>query len=292
MAILGASGSGKSALALKLAQDLDAEIFSLDSLSIYKDFDIAAAKPSIQDLQRVKHYAINVLEIHQPNNAPVFMQELQKALALTQKSVLLLVGGSGFYLKAILEGLSPMPPISKAVRAQVAHLCDPYAFLTQVDPAYAHKIHPKDTYRIQKGLEIFLATHTPPSAYFKAHPRIPFALPIKLYALTLPKEVLHAQIAQRTQSMLDRGIVAEVEHLARAYGTHHQPFKAIGPKECLAHLEGKLSLEALKEAIHTHTCQLAKRQTTFNKTQFQNITSLQTDALYRALLEYAKGNTS
>ncbi|WP_104696044.1 tRNA (adenosine(37)-N6)-dimethylallyltransferase MiaA [Helicobacter salomonis] len=292
IAILGASGSGKSALALELAQDLDAEIFSLDSLSIYKDFNIAAAKPSARDLQRVKHYAINVLDIHQPNNAPIFAQELQKALALTQKGVLLLVGGSGFYLKAILEGLSPMPPVNEAVRAQIAHLSDSHTFLTQVDPAYASKIHPKDTYRIQKGLEIYLAAKTPPSAYFKTHPKTPFNLPIKLYALTLPKEVLRAQIARRTQNMLDQGIIEEVEGLAHTHGTHHQPFKAIGPKECLAYLEGKLNLEGLKEAIYIHTCQLAKRQITFNKTQFKNVTFLESRALCENIIAHAQAHAT
>ncbi|WP_104637180.1 tRNA (adenosine(37)-N6)-dimethylallyltransferase MiaA [Helicobacter felis] len=290
IAILGASGSGKSALALKLAQDLDAEIFSLDSLSVYKDFNIAAAKPSAQDLQHIKHYAVNILDIHQPNNAPLFAQELQRALRHTQKRVLLLVGGSGFYLKSILEGLSPMPSISEGVRVHIRELANPYGFLAQIDPTYAHKIHPKDTYRIQKGLEIYLATNTPPSVYFATHPKIPFHLPVKLYALSLPKEILRAQIAQRTKNMLRQGIVAEVESVARQYGSDHQPFKAIGPKECLGYLQGKLNLQQLEEAIYTHTCQLAKRQATFNKTQFKDITPLEVNPLYEAVIAYIRAH--
>ncbi|WP_104749526.1 tRNA (adenosine(37)-N6)-dimethylallyltransferase MiaA [Helicobacter cynogastricus] len=274
-AILGPSGSGKSALALQLAQELDAEIFSLDSLSIYKDFNIAAAKPSAQDLARIKHYAIDILDISQPNNAIVFAQELQKALAFSSKRVLLLVGGSGFYLKSILEGLSPMPLVDEGVRARIKELANPYDFLIQVDPLYAQKIHPKDSYRLQKALEIYFGTQTPPSVYFATHPKIPFHLPVKLYTLSLPKEILRAQIAQRTKNMLKQGIVAEVESLAHQYGSHHQPFKAIGPKECLEYLQGKLNLAHLEEAIYTHTCQLAKRQITFNKNQFANIAHLE-----------------
>ncbi|WP_121020459.1 tRNA (adenosine(37)-N6)-dimethylallyltransferase MiaA [Helicobacter vulpis] len=288
IAILGASGSGKSALALELACALDAQILSLDSLSIYKGFDISAAKPSPQELAQIKHYGIDVLEIWQACHAPIFLQELQKALAQSQTSVLLLVGGSGFYLKAILEGLSPQPVMSAAIRAQAASFPKPYEALQNIDPFYAQQLHPKDTYRIQRALEIFLATNTPPSLYFKNHPKTPFPFPIKLYALTLPRDILRARIAARTKRMLDQGIIAEVQNLAHQYGNTHQPFKAIGPKECLAYLAGQYNMIQLQEAITTHTHQLAKRQTTFNKTQFKDITHLEPRALYRAILDYVR----
>ncbi|WP_120944004.1 MULTISPECIES: tRNA (adenosine(37)-N6)-dimethylallyltransferase MiaA [Helicobacter] len=291
IAILGASASGKSALALELACELGAEVLCLDSLSVYKDFNIASAKPSPQDLARVKHYAINVLEIWQACHAPLFLQELQRALAQSRAPVLLLVGGSGFYLKAILEGLSPQPPISPSVRAQVANFPKPYETLQSLDPLYAQQIHPKDTYRVQRALEIFLATNTPPSLYFKAHPKIPFKLPIKLYALCLPKDILHTRIATRTKRMLDQGLIAEVQGLAHKYGNTHQPFKAIGPKECLAYLNGQYNAKQLQQAITIHTQQLAKRQNTFNKTQFKDITHLEAPALYKEILEYIRSHT-
>lgn len=274
IAIIGASGSGKSALALELAQSLDAEIVSLDSLSAYKDFNIAAAKPSAQDLQQIKHYGVNLLEIYEKNSAPLFKQELERAIATTPKKILLLVGGSGFYLKAILEGLSPMPTLNPDQQAeiacQIASLDNPHAFLAQLDNSYAKCINPKDTYRTLKALEIYFATHTPPSQYFATHPKIPFDQPIKLYVLDMPKESLHANIAKRTQDMLNQGIIDETEALAKKHGSGHQPFRAIGPKECLQYLRQELSLKGLYHAIYTHTCQLAKRQNTFNRTQFKN----------------------
>ncbi|CCF80252.1 tRNA delta(2)-isopentenylpyrophosphate transferase [Helicobacter bizzozeronii CCUG 35545] len=287
IAILGPSGSGKSALALELAQRLDAQIVSLDSLSIYKEINIASAKPSLQDLQCVKHYGINVLEIHEKNNAPLFKQELEKAIATTPKKTLLIVGGSSFYLKAILEGLSPMPHLSPeqrlAIQEKITALNDPHAFLTQIDPAYAQMLKPQDTYRTTKALEIYFATKLPPTLYFQKRPKIPFEHPIKLYALQISKDQLCQNIAQRTTQMLKCGIVEEIRALVVKYGSDHQPFRAIGPKECLQHLQGKLNLKELHEAIYTHTCQLAKRQMTFNRTQFKEMSLVEPHKLLAEL---------
>ncbi|RDU73256.1 tRNA (adenosine(37)-N6)-dimethylallyltransferase MiaA [Helicobacter anseris] len=284
IAILGSSGSGKSELALKLATSLDAEIFSLDSLSIYKKIDILSAKPSKEEMAIVKHYGIDVLEIDQENNALIFKNLLLEAIKQTNKKILLIVGGSSFYLKAIIEGLSPMPKISKEIKEKVALIKNPYEVLSQKDLDFAKNIKPQDTYRIQKGLEIFYSTHTPPSLYFKKNPPVGFEYPIDTFCIEIQREILRERIIKRTQMMLKNGGIEEIQNLLTIYPKDSQPFKAIGPKECIEFLEQKISFETLETQIITHTMQLAKRQKTFNKTQFKNIAFFQKDDLFDEIL--------
>ncbi|BCZ17801.1 tRNA delta(2)-isopentenylpyrophosphate transferase MiaA [Helicobacter sp. NHP19-003] len=284
IAIIGPSGSGKSALGLELALALSAPIVSLDSLSVYKELDIASAKPSPQELAQVPHYGVDVLDIPQKNNAQVFKAELERAM-LEHENVLI-VGGSGFYLKSVIEGLSPQPTLTTEQELEILEkinaLKDPHAFLAKIDPTYAHTA--TDPYRTTQGLKLYFATNTPPSLYFQKHPKKPFNHPIEIFALTLDKPTLHAQIAKRTQHMLKLGMVQEIDTLAQKYGTHCQPFKAIGPKECLQHLNHEIDYNELEVLITTHTCQLAKRQTTFNKT-FKNARFLNPLELKKAVLD-------
>ncbi|WQX04416.1 tRNA (adenosine(37)-N6)-dimethylallyltransferase MiaA [Helicobacter pylori] len=292
MALLGPSGSGKSALSIELAQELDAEIFSLDSLSIYKDINIASAKPSLKERKNIKHYALDHLNIDEKNNAQLFKTLLEDAMRVSSKEVLLIVGGSSFYLKSILEGLSDTPKISSEevvkIEREISTLADPYAFLKSIDPTIAFKIHPNDTYRIHKVLEIFYATHIPPSEYFKANPKKPFEHAISLFALSMEKSALHNNIKQRTKSMLHSGIIEEIKALYAKYPKDSQPFKAIGVKESVLFLEKRLTLKELEEAIISNTIKLAKRQNTFNKTQFNNLYAGSVEEVRHAILKHSK----
>ncbi|MCQ2882200.1 tRNA (adenosine(37)-N6)-dimethylallyltransferase MiaA [Helicobacter pylori] len=292
MALLGPSGSGKSTLSIELAQELDAEIFSLDSLSIYKDINIASAKPSLKERKNIKHYALDYLNIDERNNAPLFKTLLEDAIKVSQKEILLIVGGSSFYLKSILEGLSRMPKLSSEqiikIEREISTLADPYAFLKSIDPNMAFKIHPNDTYRIHKALEIFYATHTPPSEYFKANPKKPFEHAISLFALSIEKNALHNNIKQRTKSMLHSGLIEEIKALYIKYPKDSQPFKAIGVKESILFLEKRLTLKELEEAIISNTIKLAKRQNTFNKTQFHDLYAGSVKEIRNAILKHSK----
>ncbi|MGN8353738.1 tRNA (adenosine(37)-N6)-dimethylallyltransferase MiaA [Helicobacter pylori] len=295
MALLGPSGSGKSALSVELAQELDAEIFSLDSLSIYKDINIASAKPSLKERKNIKHYALDHLNIDEKNNAQLFKTLLEDAIRVSSKEILLIVGGSSFYLKSILEGLSDTPKISGEetvkIEREIATLANPYIFLKSIDPNMAFKIHPNDTYRIHKALEIFYATHTPPSEYFKANPKKPFEHAISLFALSIEKTVLANNIKQRTKSMLDCGLIEEIKALYTQYPKDSQPFKAIGVKESILFLEKRLTLKELEEAIISNTMKLAKRQNTFNKTQFNNLYMGGVEEVRHAILKHSKSDT-
>ncbi|OPG64187.1 tRNA (adenosine(37)-N6)-dimethylallyltransferase MiaA [Helicobacter pylori] len=271
---------------------MDAEIFSLDSLSIYKEINIASAKPSLKERKNIKHYALDYLNIDEKNNAPLFKTLLEDAMRVSSKEILLIVGGSSFYLKSILEGLSDTPKLSNEevvkIEREISALADPHAFLKSIDPTSAFKIHPNDTYRTHKALEIFYATRTPPSEYFKANPKKPFEHAISLFALSVEKNALHNNIKQRTKNMLHSGLIEEIKALYTQYPKDSQPFKAIGVKESILFLEKRLTLKELEEAITSNTIKLAKRQNTFNKTQFNSLYVGSVKEVRHAILKHSK----
>lgn len=281
-AILGATCSGKSALSLKLAPLLNAYIFSLDSLCIYKEIDIASAKPTSDELSLVKHFAINVLSPKEHVSASLFQSLLCESIEQCKKERknLLIVGGSSFYLKAIIQGLSSLDTFkSNMKKAEFLALTNQplstqYSFLKSIDSTYAAKINSNDTYRITKALEIFFQTNMPPTQFFIQNPPVPFPLPIDIYSLIVPKDILHKNIEIRTQNMIESGILNEAKSLLESYGETIQPFKSIGLRECLMLLRNEMKECELKNLITLHTRQLAKRQTTFNRTQFSNITQI------------------
>ncbi|TLD96840.1 tRNA (adenosine(37)-N6)-dimethylallyltransferase MiaA [Helicobacter jaachi] len=286
IAILGASGSGKSELAHKLALEYDCEIFSLDSLSIYKYVDIASAKPTPLEQAQVRYYGLNVLEPNEKSNALLFFTLLTQALQDSKHKPLLIVGGSSFFLKSIIEGLSPMPEL-RAYQTWVDSIGDinaQYAYLQHIDKDYARRIDKHDTYRIYKALALFKATNTAPSAYFATHKPKALNIPLRIYSLVLDRDELRARIAKRSEEMIIKGIVPETEYILQTFGAQAQALKGIGTKECAAYLRGEIAdTRTLQEQIFYHTCQLAKRQRTFNRTQFSTITHLERDALEQAL---------
>ena len=287
-AIVAPTASGKSTLAISLASKLQMRIFSFDSLSIYKHISIASAKPSKEDLAKVKHYGIDELEPSEHCNAGVFMrifthalQEIyesnkaKKSNKSTNNAGLILVGGSGFYLHSIMQGLSPQDfTFDTEISQKISALENPYAFLESIDEISAKSIHPSDTYRVQKLLRIYFASGMPPSEYFSKHKKTPLLPNIPIYTIDTPKDELNERIRKRTNSMIENGLVREAKWLLDTYSSEIQPFKAIGLKECLQaftnniDLKDKQNLQNLAIHIATHTRQLAKRQRTFNRSKF------------------------
>jgi tRNA dimethylallyltransferase len=282
-AIIGPTASGKSDLAIKLAQKLGYEILSLDSLSIYKEIDIASAKPSKEELSKVKHYGVDEIYPDEKFDVMKFIEIYKK---IPHKNIII-VGGTGFYLKAMLEGISQMPEITDEIK-KTAKQKD-YTFLESVDPEFASKISPNDTYRIQKGLEIYFATKTPPSQYFKNNPPKPVLPDIPIFEIAVDRSVLRERIKKRTAKMFDSGLIDEVAYLEKKYLDRRLPaLKAIGIKEVLDYFNGKYTLKDLKEKIITNTSRLAKRQQTFNKTQFKNKISAPLEELESIILKKIK----
>ena len=274
IAILGPTASGKTALSIDLALEYNAVILSLDSLSIYTHIDIASAKPSLAERHGIVHFGIDVLLPNAHFDVTMFFElyAQAKAYALSHKKNLIIVGGTGFYLKAMMEGLSLRPQLSLHVKTVIAQkLLDleaSYALICEHDPLYAQKIASNDRYRIEKWLEIFIATQQMPSDYLR-HAKQPALLKdIALFEIETPKDSLIHRVQKRTRLMFEQGLIEEVFNLEKNYSRTPQCMKAIGIKEVLDYFDGMYTLKELEGKIATHTLQLAKRQRTFNASQF------------------------
>ena len=277
LAIIGPTASGKSDLAIKIAQKMDAYILSIDSLSIYKEIDIVSAKPSKEELALVKHYGIDELYPNEYFSVEIFIQLYQEVLAacLKDKKNLIIVGGTSFYLKTLLDGLSPLPKITQsiqhAVKMQLKNLKACYDKLHAIDSAYMQKIAPNDRYRIEKALLIYETSGISPSEWFANNPPKPVITDLPIYNIEVSREVLRERITKRTQKMYEMGLIDEVCYLEQKYTRLPNAMGAIGIVEVLEYLDGKVDLDEMLQNITTHTAQLAKRQQTFNRTQFENV---------------------
>jgi len=243
-------------------------------LALYKEVEIASAKPTIAERGDIPHFGIDVIDVDRPFNVATFIDLYKESVNFCKEHSknLIIVGGTGFYLKTLMEGISKLPKIDeetkRKVEKQMSNLQKAYEFLTEIDEEYAKNLMPTDRYRTQKALAIFYQTGVTPSLYFKNNPPKPVAKDIELFEISLQKEQLNRHIELRTNQMFKIGLIDEVANLEYKYGRSHNPMKAIGIKEVLDYFDGKYSLKDTKEKIVIHTRQLAKRQRTFNRTQF------------------------
>ena len=275
IAIIGPTASGKTSLAVELARETNGVILSLDSLSVYREIDIASAKPTPAERSDIPHFGIDLLPPDAPFDVTQFFRSYHEAEAFSREHQrpLIIVGGSGFYLKMLIEGVSPMPDISEAIRSHVlrkiSDLPSAYRQLERLDPLFAGDIEATDTYRIEKGLIIHYATGMTPSAYFRSHPPEPIlSAPLPIYEVVTERSLLRERIALRTAKMLRDGLIDEVCRLEKRYTRAPNSMKAIGITEVLSYLDGRYDHATMKEKIIIHTARLAKRQVTFNKSQF------------------------
>ena len=279
IAIIGPTASGKSDLALELAQKHDAYILSIDSLSIYKEIDIASAKPSYEELASIRHFGINEIYPNENFSVDIFIDIYKDALLKAEQDSknLIIVGGSTFYLKSLLQGLSEIPKIEQNVKDEVAkmllHVKDSYELLYSLDKEYMQNIDSNDAYRIEKMLLIYKASGLTPTEWFLKHPPKPIIENLEIYNIDVERELLRERIETRSKKMLSMGIIDEVTKLEHKYTREPNSMKSIGILEVLEYLDGLVSKEKMLENISTHTAQLAKRQQTFNRTQFKDIIS-------------------
>ncbi len=273
--ICGPTATGKSRLALSLAQRLSAVILSADSRQVYRGFDIGTAKPLPQEQQLVPHYLIDIAEPTTTLTVSEYQAQAQAlirgchhaAQAITSMSCVqppLLVGGTGLYIKSIVRGMK-IPKVSPqpALRSQLEHLDQPqtYAMLQQVDPAAATKIHPHDRRRTLRALEVFYVTGIPISQQQGESPPHYPILQIGLDAPT-PDDLIR-RITARTEQMLEMGLVTEVMALRDRYGADLPLLQTLGYQEVMQYLEGQLSLAQARDKIILHTRQFAKQQRTW-----------------------------
>ena len=276
IAIIGPTASGKSDLAIKIAKKTDAYILSIDSLSIYKEIDIVSAKPSQKELDELKHFGVNLLNPDEYFSVDIFIDLYKEVLLKCQKDKknLIIVGGTSFYLKSLISGLSDIPIIDDAAKKRVEkkllNLQKSYNFLYKLDEEYMKNISANDRYRIEKALLIYEASKLSVSEWFRQNPPKPIIENLDIYSIEVSREVLRQRIKKRTLKMVELGLIDEVCRLEQRYTRLPHSMNSIGIVEVLEYLDGKISLEKMIENISTHTAQLAKRQQTFNRTQFEN----------------------
>ncbi|MBD3797609.1 MAG: tRNA (adenosine(37)-N6)-dimethylallyltransferase MiaA, partial [Campylobacterales bacterium] len=271
LAIIGPTASGKSDLAIKIAQKIDAYILSIDSLSIYKEIDIVSAKPSREELSLVQHFGIDELYPNEYFSVEILIRIYNNVLKNCKKDGknLVIVGGTSFYLKSLVEGLSNIPEMTQEIKAQVYHklkdLSKCYKLLCDLDPLYMQNIDKNDSYRIEKALLIYEASHLGPSEWFKQNPPKPIIKDLEIFNIDVDRQTLRDRINIRTQKMANIGLIDEVARLEQKYTRAPNAMGAIGIVEVLDYLDGKTTKEEMLNLIATHTAQLAKRQQTFNR---------------------------
>ena len=204
----------------------------------------------------------------------------------------MIVGGTSFYLKSLLQGLSPIPTIDKTLqdrtKNKLKNLQKCYDFLNNIDAKYMQKIASNDRYRIEKALLIYEASSLTPTQWFKQNPPKPIIENLPIYNIEISRDILRTRIKTRTAKMFDMKLIDEVCYLEQKYTRLPNTMTSIGIVETLEYLDGKVTKDQMLENISTHTAQLAKRQQTFNKNQFQNITSAPLDKLEKIITLYTK----
>ncbi len=270
--ICGATASGKSSLALEIAQRLNSIIISADSRQIYREFDIGTAKPSLTEQKLVPHYQIDICEPTETLTLAEYQQQTQTIIENNNQRannhLPLLVGGTGLYLDSITKGLkiprvSPQPEL----RSQLSALGQTqlHNWLSQVDPIAANKIHLNDQFRTLRALEVFYVTGIPITEQQGENPP---DYPILQIGLDCDVTALDKRIAIRTNQMIEMGLVKEVDYLCNKYSEDLPLLNTLGYGEIKQYLAGDLTLQQAIALTITHTRQFAKRQRTwFRKNQ-------------------------
>ncbi len=293
LGILGPTAVGKSRLALELAQKLNTEIISADSMQIYKGFDIGTAKPTKEEQSIVKHHLIDIVNPNESFSSYLFKKEAEKILQDFDKRNLipLIVGGTGFFFKNLLyqfdfeEGSD-----TDKVRENLMQLKDKngtdymFSLLRNIDPQSAEIIHPNDIKKVLRALEIYYTTgRTKSSGQNKQKPRYSY----KLFVLNRSREDLYNRINMRVDKMLEKGLVDEVYSIYKMIPPNSQSLQGIGYKELIAYFNGECDLSQSIELIKQHSRNYAKRQITFYKKMdaFWLDATLSTNELIRQILE-------
>lgn len=278
-ALIAPTASGKTQLAITLAKELNGAILSLDSLCVYRQINIASAKPTAAEQAQVRHFGVDVASVEEHFCAADFIRCYREAKAWCEEAgkTLIITGGSGFYLNAILTPLAPkVPPLAPFSQALSREQL--WEKVEQTDPEFAQKFSKNDSFRLQKWFEIHAFTNQPPSVWLRQNSAPPVAQKMRIFNILWQKEALNRRIAQRTRQMFEAGLLDEARALFAEFDAACKPLCSIGLKECGEFLRGEInSLDALENLITTHTTQLAKRQRTFNKKAFSEAVTLEVD---------------
>ena len=263
LALVGPTAAGKSELAIRIAQSIDAEIVSIDSAVVYEGMDIGTDKPSPQQLQTVPHHMVDVLDPSQTLTVAEFRQMARAAIEeiSSRGKTPLLVGGSGLYFRAVVDPLD-FPPNDPEVRLRIEHDEGfPYDTLRELDPEAALRIDPANTRRIVRALEVIELTGRPFSSFRTVWDEHRSIFDLHVAGLTWPRDELDRRINSRVDDQVMRGLVEEVKALLeRGLRNSLTSVQALGYSQILDHLDGKSSLDEAVEIIKRRTRRFARRQ--------------------------------
>jgi tRNA dimethylallyltransferase len=270
--ICGPTGIGKTSLSLMMAKEFQGAIVGADSMQIYKHMDVGTAKPSPEERSRVPHYMIDIIPPDFPFDAASYAKLARDAILKIREQgrVPFVVGGTGFYIKALLHGLFNVKPADPAVRqrlkVEAASYGDKYLYerLESCDPEAAVRIHPNDTYRIIRALEVYEISGKSMSEFQKAHGFADSPYAVLKIGLLIPREQLYDRIDHRVDKMIEDGLLNEVKNLlAMGFADDLRPMQALGYRHMADFLRGRMSWDETIRIFKRDTRRYAKRQLTW-----------------------------
>lgn len=271
--LMGPTASGKTALACELAQHVPVEIISVDSAMIYRDMDIGTAKPDEHTLSICPHHLINILDPIESYSAALFCEDVDRLCKeiISRGKSPLLVGGTMMYFRALQQGLSVLPQADTKLRAQLLQQAQEHGWahmhqkLAQVDAVMARRIHPNDTQRIQRALEVYELTKEPLSSFLQENSAVSTYRFVNLLLMPEERSWLHQRIALRFEQMLVGGFIEEVEALLRKWSLtlDYPSMRSVGYRQVYQYLQGDDDYATLSAKGIASTRQLAKRQLTW-----------------------------
>jgi len=291
--IQGPTASGKSSLAMKLAEELNTEIISADSRQVYKYLDIGTAKPSRSDQKRIKHHLIDIIEPDQFYNAGKFSSEAEIiSRKLNSKQIIpLIVGGTGFYVKALISGLAQIPDISdlfnKSIIKKYSEITDAqlHSYLTSFDPLSAERIDIQDRQKILRAISVFEFSGKPISSYWSKIEK-PVAERSFNILITEERDILYNKINLRIDKMIQNGLLDEIEELLKKGFKKTDPgMRSVGYQEFIPYFENNAQLTKCIELAKQHTRNYAKRQFTWLKKCEFDLTLHQNNINFSQVLE-------
>jgi len=271
--MVGPTAVGKTEIGVKVAKKVSGEVISGDSMQVYKYMDIGTAKPSIEEMDGIPHHMIDEILPEEDFSVAAFQEKVAKLIIQIAKKDMLpiIVGGTGLYIRSVIDHYDFSPPGQDLEKRRKLYEISEkqgneplFKELTIKDPVSAGRIHPNDTKRLIRALEVYYTTGTPISEFHYNSEDLPPKYNLAYFGLSMNRDKLYQKIEKRVDVMFSRGLVNEVKKLMKmGYGPQNSSMQAIGYKEIVDHLNGLYSLEEAVELIKRNTRRFAKRQLTW-----------------------------
>ncbi|MEG6522423.1 tRNA (adenosine(37)-N6)-dimethylallyltransferase MiaA [Desulfotomaculum sp. 1211_IL3151] len=272
IAIVGPTAAGKTDVAIELAKIINGEIISADSMLVYRHMDIGTAKPTFEEMQGIPHHMIDLVEPDEEFSVAMYQSKAEQLIDdITRDGHLpILVGGTGLYVRSVIDHYDFTPPakenrLREELKSEAARVGAEamHRKLSEVDPESAERLHPNDLRRVIRALEVYYQTGKTISEYQYIRKEDPPKYNLKMFGLTMDRQLLYKRIEQRVDLMLEKGLVDEVKNLLKQYETWGTALQGLGYKEIVRYLKGECSLEEAAETLKRNTRRFAKRQLTW-----------------------------